>query len=46
MAVAYVGSADGRVEYGDILCGDALSSRRSGGLHAIRTGRMPEFGVY
>lgn len=32
MAVAYVGSADGRVEYGDNRCGDALSSKRSGGL--------------
>jgi len=27
-----VGSADGRVEYGDNRCGEALSSKRSGGL--------------
>lgn len=32
MAVAYVGSADGKVEYEDNSCGEALSSKRSGGL--------------
>lgn len=36
MAVAYVGSAEGRVEYGDSRCGDGLSSKRSGGLDTIR----------
>lgn len=36
MAVAYVGSTDGRVEYGAKRSGDGLSSRRSGGLNTVR----------
>lgn len=35
--MAYVGSADGKVEYGDNRCGDDLSSRRSGDLASVRS---------